>query len=219
MNQFVPDEDATVKILAVAPAVPTTESLDTGLDEEIPMFPLERIVNIATPEEDATLNGLRIVDVEDCTLRANNEEDALTPRTVPLSIKVEVPRVFEVSQRVAQPKAPPLMVEAAMLSDDVDTHSVDVPVFRSTIPLEPKEPAESRSVPMSERLVVEALVIRKSVEDPLLAKKFVVDADDAAKVLVMVAFVPVRLPRVVTPVTLSAPERERLVPEALERTD
>lgn len=76
---------------------------------------------------------------------------------------------------------------------------------------------ESRSVPMSERLVVEAFVIRKSVEEPLLAKKLVVEALDAAKVLVTVAFVAVRFPSVVTPVTLSAPESERLVPEALER--
>lgn len=82
----------------------------------------------------------------------------------------------------------------------------------------PEAFVESRSVPMSERLVVEALVIRKSVEDPLLAKKLVVEALDAAKVLVTVALVAVTLPRVDTPVTLKAPESERLVPEALERT-
>jgi hypothetical protein len=61
----------------------------------------------------------------------------------------------------------------------------------------PEAFVESRSVPMSERLVVEALVIRKSVEDPLLAKKLVVEALDAAKVLVTVALVAVRLARVV----------------------
>ena len=65
------------------------------------------------------------------------------------------------------------------------------------MPMVPEAFVESRSVPMSERLVVEALVIRKSVEDPLLAKKLVVEALDAAKVLVTVALVAVRLARVV----------------------
>ena len=82
----------------------------------------------------------------------------------------------------------------------------------------PKAFVESRSVPMSERLVVEALVIRKSDDEPVLVKKLVVDALDAAKVLVTVALVAVTLPRVDTPVTLRDPESERLVPEALERT-
>ena len=71
---------------------------------------------------------------------------------------------------------------------------------------------------MRERLVVEAFVIRNSEEDPVLVKKFVVEALDAAKVLVIVAFVAVRFPSVVAPVTSRAPERERLVPEALART-
>lgn len=218
LKRLDPDDDATVKILERDPDVPTTESLEYGVEDPTPMFPPAKIVNIDTPEEDATLNGLIGDEVDDCTLKVKDEEDALIPRTEPLSIKVEVPRVFEVNQRVAHPKAPPVMVEAAMLSDDVDTQRVELPVDCRIIPKVPEAFVESRSVPMSERLVVEALVIRKSVEDPLLAKKFVVDALDAAKVLVTVALVAVTLPRVDTPVTLKAPERERLVPEALERT-
>ena len=142
----------------------------------------------------------------------------MIPRTEPLSIKVEVPRVLEVNQRVAHPKAPPVMVEAEILSDEVDTHSVEVAVDWRTIPLEPRDPTESRRDPMRERLVVEAFKIRKSDDEPVLVKKLVVDALDAAKVLVTVAFVAVILPRVDTPVTLSAPVSERLVPDALERT-
>ena len=36
-----------------------------------------------------------------CTLRAKEDEEALTPSTVPLSMRVEVPRVVEVSHLVA----------------------------------------------------------------------------------------------------------------------
>jgi hypothetical protein len=51
--------------------------------------------------DEATLNGLSGVEVEDCTLNAKLEDDALIPSTVPLSISVEVPTVEEVNQRVA----------------------------------------------------------------------------------------------------------------------
>ena len=81
--------------------LPATWSLSVGADTPTPMFPLARIVKSDTPVEEATLNGLRADDVEDCTLKAKLEEDALTPRTVPLSIRVEVPTVDEVNQRVA----------------------------------------------------------------------------------------------------------------------
>jgi hypothetical protein len=58
-------------------------------------------VNIETPVEDATLNGLSTVDVDDCTLKAKVDDVALIPVTTPLSITVDVPRVVAVSQRVA----------------------------------------------------------------------------------------------------------------------
>ena len=41
------------------------------------------------------------MDVELCTLRAKVDDVAFTPRTVPLSIRVEVPRVDDVNHRVA----------------------------------------------------------------------------------------------------------------------
>ena len=72
-----------------------------GVATPIPMFPLERTVKSETPVEDATLNGLRGVPVEDCTLRAKDDEVALMPATVPLSSSEEVPNVVAVSHRVA----------------------------------------------------------------------------------------------------------------------
>jgi hypothetical protein len=90
-----------------------------------PTVPFARTVRRDAPEEDATLNGL--MPGFPCTLRLNDEDDALTPRTVPLSIRVEVLRDVGVSQRVAQPDIPP-ETTALIFSDDVDTQSVDVPV-------------------------------------------------------------------------------------------
>jgi hypothetical protein len=58
-------------------------------------------VNIEAPVEDATLNGLSTVVVDDCTLKAKVDDVALTPVTTPLSMIVEVPSVVAVSQRVA----------------------------------------------------------------------------------------------------------------------
>jgi hypothetical protein len=76
-------------------------SIDVGVDVPIPMFPLANIVNIDTPVEEATLNGLSAVEVEDCTLNAYVEDVALIPATTPLSNRVEVPKVLIVNQRVA----------------------------------------------------------------------------------------------------------------------
>jgi hypothetical protein len=93
-----------------------------------PTFPLDRIVNIDAPVEDATLNGLRAVEVDDCTLKAKVDEVALIPATTPLSRRVEVPRVVAVNQRVAKPVEPPktpLLVRPRVL---VATHLVVVPV-------------------------------------------------------------------------------------------
>jgi hypothetical protein len=96
--------------------------------EPTPTFPLERTVKSEAPVDDATLNGLSAVEVEDCTLKAKVEDVALIPATVPLSRSVEVPRVEAVNQRVAKPMAPPVTPEEVILSDEVDTHCVDVPV-------------------------------------------------------------------------------------------
>jgi hypothetical protein len=65
------------------------------------MNPREVIAKSDAPDEDATLNGSRTVDDEDWMLKAKRDEEALTPRTVPLSMSVDVPRVVGVSQRVA----------------------------------------------------------------------------------------------------------------------
>ena len=98
------------------------------MDDPIPTLPLERTVRKDCPDEDATLNGL-IADVEAlCTLRAKDDEDALTPSTVPLSIRVEVPSVEEVSHLVAKPNVPPVTPDAVTASVEVATQRVEVPV-------------------------------------------------------------------------------------------
>ena len=60
LNQFVPEEEATVKILEVSPAVPEIASLEDGVDDPIPILPLASIEKKEEPEEEATLNGLRL---------------------------------------------------------------------------------------------------------------------------------------------------------------
>jgi hypothetical protein len=57
------------------------------------------MVKMLTPVLDATLKGLRAP--VPCTLKATVEEEALTPTTIPLSMRVEVARVEEVSHLVA----------------------------------------------------------------------------------------------------------------------
>jgi hypothetical protein len=80
------------------------------------------------PVDEATLK-MSLVDPDvPCTLKATVDEVALIPATVPLSIIVPAPRVFAVTQRVTIPRVPPVIVEAEMLSDEVDTQRVDVPV-------------------------------------------------------------------------------------------
>ncbi len=128
LKKLDPEEDATVKILDADPPVPTTESLEYGVEDPIPTLPLAKIERKDTPDEDATLNGLSGDDVDDCILKTYEEEDALIPRTDPLSIKVEVPRVLELNQRVAHPKDPPVMVEAESPNVDVATQRVELPV-------------------------------------------------------------------------------------------
>jgi hypothetical protein len=69
LNQFVPDEEATVKILEVSPAVPLIASFDDGVDDPIPILPLAKIEKKEDPEEEATLNGLRLEVEVACILK------------------------------------------------------------------------------------------------------------------------------------------------------
>ena len=66
----------------------------------------------------------------------------MTPRTVPLSMSVEVPRVVAVSHLVAKPKVPPEILDTGPRVE-VATHLVEVPDDCSTIPRVPIESIES----------------------------------------------------------------------------
>jgi hypothetical protein len=121
----------------VTPRVPATPRVNPGVEDPIPTFPLARIEKKEDPEDEATLNGLRLeVDVA-CTLKTYEEEVALIPVKTPLSRRVDVPRVVAESQRVANPSWPPATPLAVTPSDEVATHLVDVPVDWSTIPRVP----------------------------------------------------------------------------------
>ena len=109
--------------------LPATVSLSVGVVDPIPMFPLARIFIYEIPDEEATLNGLSAVDVEDCTLKAYEDDVALIPANDPLSRSVDVPRVVAVNQRVAKPIAPPVIEVAELV-----THLVLVPVDCRIIP-------------------------------------------------------------------------------------
>ena len=86
-------------------------------------------------------------------MNANVDDVALTPRTVPLSIRVEVPTVAAESHRVAYPNAPPRTPTLVRPRDDVATHCVDVPVERRSCPRVPEALVESLSDPVRLRLV------------------------------------------------------------------
>ena len=84
MKVEVAVDDPMVKY--VANDSPFTVNSEVGVLEPTPIFPFERIANSDAPVEDATLNGLTTVEDDDCTLRANEDDVALIPATVPLSI-------------------------------------------------------------------------------------------------------------------------------------
>jgi hypothetical protein len=128
-------------------------------------------------------------------LKVYKEDDALTPSTVPLSIRVDVPSAVEVSQRVAYPNAPPVIPPAVTVED----HDISPePSVTRACPADPvvpgrvkimlldwveeelicvvkafpaearyRRPVEDDGIPMV-RLVVEALV-----KIPLVEKKLV----------------------------------------------
>ena len=164
-----PRENVPVTDGVVLPAI--TRRSD-GVVEPIPTLPLERIEKYEAPDEEATLNGLRLEVEDGCTLKLKVEDVALIPATVPLSKSDDVARVVAVNHRVAKPVAPPV-IDAVIARDDVDTHLVEVPDVWRTIPMVPAELVVSRKAPRRVRLVAEALVIRKLVEEPLVAKKLV----------------------------------------------
>jgi hypothetical protein len=126
LKKLVPEEDATVKRLERDPAVPEIARRDEGVDDPTPMLPFCRIVKSCVPVEDATENGL--TPPRPCTLKVIVAEVALIPAIVPLSIRVEVPRVVADSHRVAKPDWPPVMVDAEIPRVEVATQRVVVPV-------------------------------------------------------------------------------------------
>jgi hypothetical protein len=81
--------------------LPAMTRRSVGVVVPRPMNPRAVTAKSDTPDDEATLNGSRAVDDEDCTLNAKAVDVPLIPATVPLSIKVDVPRVVAVSQRVA----------------------------------------------------------------------------------------------------------------------
>jgi hypothetical protein len=102
-------------------------NLDEGVEDPIPMFPFARTERKEVPDDEATWNGFKLeVDVA-CTLKAKDADVALIPVKEPLSRSDEVPRVVEVNQRVAYPNAPPVIDDAAIAREEVDTQRVDVP--------------------------------------------------------------------------------------------
>jgi hypothetical protein len=70
------------------------------VEELIPILPLAKTFKIDVPDDDAMLN-MSLLPAVPCKLKVTVEEEALTPKTLPLSIKVDVARVVELSQRVA----------------------------------------------------------------------------------------------------------------------
>ena len=151
MERLVVEALASV-VCPVTPNDPATPRRYAGVVEPIPTLPLAKIVKSEAPVDEATLKGLSGDEVDDCTLNVKVDDVALTPSTAPLSIREDVPRVVEVSQRVANPIAPPVR-EDDRPRDDVATHCVDVPVVWRTIPRVPDAEVLSRSAPVRLRLV------------------------------------------------------------------
>jgi hypothetical protein len=129
---LTPVLDATANGLTVV--VPWTKRVETGVEEPIPTLPVVVIVMYCVPEDDATANGLRVV--VPWTRKAVVADVALIPETVPLSRRVPMPRVLLFTQRAMNPFVPPA-TDAVMLSVEVATHLVDVPVDWRSIPRVP----------------------------------------------------------------------------------
>ena len=153
--------------------------------EPTPTLPLARTVKMLAPDDVATLNTIDVpLAVVDATLKAIVEDVAPTPATKPLSWKRPVESVVGDVQRARRPFDPPVTPLAVILSVDVDTHLVVVPVVWRSIPKVPVALAESVSGPVMVNFEVVAFS----------AKKLVVDAFVAAKLFVAVAFKKVTPP-------------------------
>jgi hypothetical protein len=110
-------------------------------------------------DEVATLNTLDVpFAVVEATLKVTDDDVALIPATVPLSKNDEVPSVVEVSQRVTNPRSPPVR-------PPIVVQSVEVPVLARYCPTVPVALVESRSSPVicSFDTVVEARVVSPPV--------------------------------------------------------
>ena len=127
LNHCALDDEATVKRLSALPAVPVIPTLEEGVDEPIPILPLEATLRNEVLDDDATLKMSFVEPDTPRTLKATVDDVALIPATVPLSRRIELPIVVADNQRVAKPDEPPDTV-AVILSDDVDTQRVEVPV-------------------------------------------------------------------------------------------
>lgn len=161
------EEDPREKVSVIDGVVlPAMTSLSVGVVVPIPTFPFASIEKSEAPVEEETLNGL--TPAAPWTLKDTVEDVALIPATVPLSRRVEVPRVVGVSHRVANPNAPPES-EPATPRLDVATHLVVVPVVWRIIPRVPEALVESKRAPRRVRLVVVAVVAVRLVMFPVVA--------------------------------------------------
>ena len=170
LNKIAPVDEAMVR--GLTPLVPRTAREAIGVDVPIPTLPLASTERKEAFDEEATLKMVLVDPATPRTLKATVEEVALTPRTVPLSIRVEVPRVVAESQRVAYPNAPPVRL-LPIPSEDVDTHCVLVPVERRTCPGVPEAFVESRRAPRMVKLEVVAVVTRRLEVDAFVKVAFV----------------------------------------------
>jgi hypothetical protein len=209
---MVKSEDPVEEAMAtgLVPLVPVSEKFADGVDDPIPILPLDPKLNISAPVEEATARAYGWVEVpriarvaigvvvppiptlpfwstesivapvEDAItnglvpavpwrLKVTVDEVALTPETVPLSIKRPVPIVVAVNQRVTRSTVPPERI-APIPRVDVATHLVVVPVVWSTIPKVPVALAESRNHPERVRLVAVAAEVVRLVTVPFVAK-------------------------------------------------
>ena len=125
------DEEAMVKIGVVEPATFWIETRDEGVDVgPTAMFPFDLIAKMLFPDVEATTKAS--LPVTPVMLKVTVADVALTPKTVPLSIRAEIPRVSGVAHRAAKPACPPATPPATI--DDVATQSVEVPVERRICP-------------------------------------------------------------------------------------
>jgi hypothetical protein len=107
----------------------------------------------------------------------------LIPATVPLSSKVEVPKVVGDVKRARNPFSPPVIPEPPVIpNDDVEVHMVEAPLERSTCPTVPTLLAESLKNPVRvrSRTVASVIVVVAKVLVPVATKAEVVAVPNVA---------------------------------------